>query len=97
MRKVIWSTKAKADYTDNIDYLLEHWSKNEAKNFIMSVERIIRDLKSGFAEFTPTNKKDVKRSVVCKQISLFYRIKSKNKVELIRFWNNYQDKRKLKY
>ncbi|TAJ12144.1 type II toxin-antitoxin system RelE/ParE family toxin [Marinilabiliaceae bacterium JC017] len=95
MRTVIWSEMAKKDYANNIDYLLSNWSEKEAMIFINSVEDVIRGLESGNVDFTPTNIKDVRRCVVCKQVSLFYRVRE-NRVELLRFWNNYQDRSNLK-
>ena len=97
MRTVKWSAQAKLDYASNVDYLLEHWSEKEAMRFVASVEKIISDLKSGIVNFMPTNKKDVRRCVVCKQVTLFYRVKNNDRVELIRFWNNYGDTKTLRF
>ncbi|HKL34347.1 MAG TPA: type II toxin-antitoxin system RelE/ParE family toxin [Tangfeifania sp.] len=37
MRKIVWNNKARLDFYENIDYLLENWSEKEAQNFIDEV------------------------------------------------------------
>jgi plasmid stabilization system protein ParE len=95
MRKVFWSNLARLDYFDNIDYLLQDWSEKEAQNFIDEVSDLEFLLKQGLVDFQDTDYPTVKRCVVCKQVTLFYRIIDNHNVELLRFWNNYKDKSKL--
>lgn len=91
MRKVHWNKLARSDYYQNIDYLLRKWSEKEAQEFIDEVDDIEFILKLGKVEFQGTEVEDVKRCIICKQISLFYKVIDKHNVELLRFWNNYQD------
>ena len=95
MRNVFWSETAKLDYWKNIDYLLENWTTSEAKQFITQVDEVLHLLGKGCFEFESTNYKNVFRVVISKQITLFYRI-NQNQIELLRFWNNYQNPKKLK-
>ena len=97
MRKVLWNNKAKLDYFENIDFLLREWSIKEAQQFIDEVYETEFILKQGIIEFQDTNILNVKRCVICKQITLFYRIIDKKNIELLRFWNNYQDDKKSGY
>ena len=87
---VEWSPLAKFDYWKNIEYLEEHWSPNEVISFINEVEYHIKLLQNNNVHFIKTNYKSVYKIVIVKQISLFYRINNQ-KIELLRFWNNYQD------
>jgi hypothetical protein len=41
--------------------------------------------------FKPTHYKFVFKVPVTKQISLFYRLAANNDIELLRFWNTYQN------
>jgi plasmid stabilization system protein ParE len=97
MKTVVWNDLALLDYHENIDYLLQEWSEREAIKFIGDVESVVFDLKEGKAEFKKSGYKDIKQCVVCKQISLYYRHCGTDKIEILRFWNNYQDQRKLKF
>ena len=95
MRKVHWHKLARSDYYQNIDYLLGKWSEKEAQEFIDEVDDIGYILKQGKVEFQCTDVEDVKRCVNCKQISLSYKVIDEHHVELLRFWNNYQDPESL--
>ena len=94
MRTVRWNKLARLDYYQNISYLLQNWSEKEAQNFIDKVWEIEKQLAKGNIEFQDTDRTNIKRCVIDKHISLFYRITLTNKVELLRFWNN---NRNLKY
>ena len=93
MRTVRWNNLARLDYYENIDYLLQNWSDKEAQIFIDKVFEIESILVKGNVEFQNTNRIGIKRCVINKHISLFYRIINKKNIELLRFWNN---KRNLK-
>jgi len=88
MRRVRWNPSAIIDYHENIDYLLEKWSVKTAQQFIDEVNHIEFILSQGNVDFQKTAFQDVKRLVIRKQITLFYRIINKNQVEFLRFWNN---------
>ena len=92
---IIWSRQAKKDYWQNIDYLEAEWTFQDIINFIEKVERTIDLLSMKNVEFISTNYRNVNQVVITKQITLYYRIES-GKLELLRFWNNYQDLQNFK-
>lgn len=92
---IIWSSQAKKDYWQNIDYLEAEWTFQDVINFIEKVERTIDLLSMKNVEFISTNYQNVNQVVITKQITLYYRIES-GKLELLRFWNNYQDLQNFK-
>jgi plasmid stabilization system protein ParE len=93
--KIIWSDEAITDYQQNIDYLLKEWSEQVATEFIEDVETVIELIKSHPELYPLTDYKEIRKAVIRKQITLFF--KSKERViHLIRFWNNYQDPAKLR-
>jgi len=96
MKEVHWNKLARSEYYQNIDFLLGKWSEKEAQEFINEVDDIEFILKQGKVEFQCTEVKDIMRCVICKQISLFYKVIDKHNVELLRFWNNYLDPESLK-
>lgn len=97
MRQVKWNKLAKDDYFDNIEYLLKKWSEIEAQNFIDEVDEIIFILRQGKVDFQETDFPNIRRCVIRAQITLFYQIVDDQHIELLRFWNNYQDKKKLSF
>lgn len=95
MRAVRWNKLARQDYFENIDYLLQNWSEKEAQKFIDEVFEIERMLANGNIEFQNTDRAGVKRCVINKQISLFYRVSRYKNIEFLRFWNNNQSLKNL--
>ena len=91
MRTVQWNILARQDYDRNINYLLQNWSDKEAQSFIHKVIEIETLLAIGNVEFQDTDRAGIKRCVINKQISLFYRVIDKRNIELLRFWNNSQN------
>ena len=87
---IVWSPQSKKDYWQNIDYLEAEWSFTDVTNFIDKVEKTINLLAHKNVQFISTNYKNVNKVVITKQITLYYRLNS-NAIELLRFWNTYQD------
>ena len=92
---IIWSPQAQKDYWQNIDYLEAEWTFKDAVNFIAKVDTTLALLLKNNIEFTATNYKNVKKVVITKQITLYYKLNS-NIIELLRFWNTYQDSENFK-
>jgi plasmid stabilization system protein ParE len=92
---VIWAPQAKRDFWNNIDYLEAEWSERASLNFIRKVNTTIELLKNDNVLFVKTNFKSVYKIVITKHISLYYRIENNN-LELLRFWNTFQDTEKFK-
>lgn len=87
---IVWSPQAQKDYWQNIDYLEKKWTFQDVLNFIEKVDNTINLLLKNKIQFIATNYKNVNKIVITKQITLYYRI-NYNTIELLRFWNIYQD------
>jgi len=96
MREIRWNHLAKEDFYNTIDFLLENWSEKEAQVFIDEVYEIIFILQQGNVDFQHTDLPGIRRCVIRKQITLFYKIIDDNTIELLRFWNSSQDDQRLK-
>ena len=59
------------------------------------MERIINLLSMKNVAFISNNYRGVNKVVITKQITLYYKIDSE-KLELLRFWNTYQDLQNFK-
>lgn len=95
MRTVRWNKLARRDYFENIDYLLQNWSVKEAQKFIDEVFEIESIMANGNIEFQNTDRVGIKRCVINRQISLFYRVIGNKDIEFLRFWNNSQSLKNL--
>lgn len=92
---LVWSPQAKIDYWKNIEYLEINWTENEVINFINTVDKNLELLLSGIPIYKKTDYRNIFSVPILRQITLFYRIKN-DEIQLLRFWNNYQDINNLK-
>lgn len=96
MVQIIWTTIAKNDYWKNIEYLESEWTLQDVYNFMDKTDNLIQLLMKQNLIFKPSNYKDVFQVPVTKQITLYYKVLKDNEIELLRFWNTYQNPEKLK-
>ena len=87
---IIWSPQARKDYWQNIEFLEAEWTFEDVMNFIEKVDDTFSLLLKGNVKFISTHYKNVDKVVITKHITLYYRL-NETSVELIRFWNTYQD------
>lgn len=96
MVQIIWTTIARNDYWKNIEYLESEWTLQDVYNFMDKTDNLIQLLMKQNLIFKPSNYKDVFQVPVTKQITLYYKVLEDNEIELLRFWNTYQNPEKLK-
>ena len=97
--KIIWTSKALKTYFKVVDYLREEWNETVVRNFHNEVEQIISQIIENPEMFEVSKRyKNVRKGFVTKHNALFYRVKPRKKeIELLIFWDNRQDDKKLKY
>jgi plasmid stabilization system protein ParE len=97
--EIIWSAGAIDTYNAIIQYLYDEWTDKEVRNFGKRVDAKLQILRLQPRIGRLVNKKgNVHRTLVHKKITLVYRCKlRKNEIELVTFWNNLQDPKRLKY
>ncbi len=94
--EVIWSPKAQKSYIRIADFILENWSKKEVKKFSDITSATILKIANNPQLFIASKrKKNIRKGFITKHTSLLYRIKS-DSIELLFFWDNRQDPKKLK-
>jgi len=94
--QVIWTEKAQNDYFQNIEYVLTKWTESVALNFINEVDSIIELIKTKPEAFPDSGYDQIRRAVIRKQISLFYKVIDNN-IYLLRFWNTYQNPESISF
>ena len=94
--KIIWSPEAQNDYWENIQYLLDEFSVEQAQKFIEAVDAYVKTINQNPKAFQKTGFKNTRSVPVVAKISLYY-IETTNTIELLRFFNNLQnpDKRDI--
>lgn len=93
---VILSPSAKADIENITQYLDQEWGKNVLTKFLSKVEWIINQIVFNPLQYPVINSKfKIRRCVITKQNTLFYRLVN-GKIEIVRIFDNRQDPNKLK-
>lgn len=88
--EVIWTNEAEADLIENINYLIREWSEKSVKKLINEIDSVIELIQMN-TEISPlTEIPEVRKAVIRKQISLFYKVDG-SKLYILRVWNNFKD------
>jgi plasmid stabilization system protein ParE len=97
--KVSWTPKALKSFMEIVDFLNEKWTKKEIDAFAEQTDKVIEQIAENPYMFVATEKrKNVRKGLVNKLVSLFYRVKPRKKeIELLRFSDNRMDPDKLEY
>ncbi len=93
--KVKWSDEADRNLNKVIKYLEQNWTEREIKKFMKKLNKHISIIQNQPDSFPKTNNFNVRRSVVTKQITLYYSI-SQDTLTIVSVFDNRQDPKKLK-
>ena len=75
--QVIWSNKAKITYFKILDYLKENWTKKEIVRYAKRTEIVIQAIRKNPNIFPASlNHNDIRRAIVDKNNSFFYKVDS---------------------
>jgi len=97
--KINWTNRAWLTYIANIEYLELAWTPKEISNFVMLVDKKLTLLAKtpGMGSQRSKSYPNICCTLVHKRVLLIYKYKpSKNEIDLLVFWNPYQNPRKLK-
>jgi len=90
-RLVIWLPEAEFTFNENINFLARKWNLEVINNFLDRVDEVIDNIaENPYVYPAYENDKNIRKCVVTKHISLYYKI-LENRIDLLTFWNNYQN------
>jgi plasmid stabilization system protein ParE len=94
--KLLWSDKALVDLQYIINYLTEHWTQKEIKNFAKRLDKRL-DLITSNPKLFPrsTKRKSIRRSVLTKQTVIYYEVKGRV-INIVTLFDSRQNPRRLK-
>lgn len=96
--KIFWTELALIELEDTIIYLQENWTDREIRNLASEIEATLELISSNPEVFQISDKKkDVRRAVIAKLNSIYYRINGQT-IEILSFYANRKNpqKRRLK-
>ncbi|MFZ4799598.1 MAG: type II toxin-antitoxin system RelE/ParE family toxin [Bacteroidia bacterium] len=94
---IFWTDFALKELENTIEYIEQNWSEKELKNLAEKLEETLNLISKNPDIFQVSEfKKDVRRVVVLKYNTIYYRFNN-NQIEILSFFSNRQhpDKRKL--
>lgn len=96
-RVLRWTSESKKTFNRNLEYLSEEWDNSVINNFLDRVEEVLEQIKNS-PELYPLHRPADKiyKCVVHKRVILYYKIMDDKHIDLLTFWNTYQDPDKLK-
>ena len=97
MIAINWTPEAEKAFSQNLEYLAYRWSNQVITDFINKVDDSLQIIALNPKAF-PLHKStlDIHKCVITPQITVYYRIVNNDFIDLLTFWNNYQDPEKLK-
>ncbi len=95
---VIWTKLAKITFIEVLENLKKHWTEKEMKEFVDLTNSLLNRIKDEQIKHPFVNQKlKVKRAIIHKNVSLFYKEEStKDTIYLITFFNNRMNPETLK-
>ena len=93
--KVLWTKEANENLSKVIKYLEENWTEKEIKKFLTKLDKHISLIRTQPDSFPKSNNYNVRRSVLTKQITLYYSIRQET-LFIVSIFDNRQNPKKLK-
>ena len=92
--KILWTDHAVSEVKETIEYLENNWTKKELRNFSAKLDHTIEMILK-MPEIFPESfeKKNIRKAVIEKHNTLYYRI-NKNSIEIISLFSNRKDPNK---
>lgn len=92
MFSVFVTAEADSEHRENASYLLEEWDLKTATDYYHKVEAVLNLLETHPFLFPTIDETNFHRGVVCKQITILYRVdKAQKLITVLSFWNTSQN------
>ena len=94
--EIKWTDNALKELAETYKYLKDNWSERELKKLSIEIEKILKLISQNPNLFQKSpSKKDIRRAVVLKFSSIYYR-KNNGTIEILSFFSNRKNPRSLK-
>lgn len=98
VQKVTWLPLAQSTFSEAVQYLDENFSEKEIQKFVNKIQQTILIIRSNPKLGRPCKKTNIFKIIINKRILLFYRYRpTHNEIQLLSFWNTWQNPKKLKW
>ena len=87
---IVWTDLALEELESTVKYLKEKFSEKEVERLADEIERMLLIISQNPAIFSVSEKINVRKAVILKFNSMFYRV-TKNEIQILSFFSNRQD------
>jgi len=95
--QIKWTDESEFTLNKNLEYLSEKWDLRTINNFLKEVDAEIDRIALNPKLYGVHNKLEkIHKCVINRHITLFYKIVSSERIDLLTFWNTHQDPIELK-
>lgn len=96
-RRVNWTPESEKTFNQNLEYLANDWDNTIINDFLDRVEVVIEKIKSN-PRLYPEHRAETRihKCVIHERIVLYYKIVDEDRIDLLTFWNTYQNPDKLR-
>ncbi|WP_414684719.1 type II toxin-antitoxin system RelE/ParE family toxin [Mucilaginibacter sp.] len=96
MIAINWTPEAERTFSQNLEYLAYRWNNKVVIEFINKVDESLLIIASNPKAFPlHSSTLHIHKYVIVPQITVYYRIVNDHIIDLLTFWNNYQNPDKL--
>jgi hypothetical protein len=94
--KILWTNNALKELESTIEYLIKKWTDKEIQNLALRIEETLELISNNPNLFQSSDvKKSIRRAVISKYNTMYYRTKGEN-IEILSFFSNRQNPKKRK-
>ncbi|MBU4538875.1 MAG: type II toxin-antitoxin system RelE/ParE family toxin [Weeksellaceae bacterium] len=93
--EIVWSDQASDELTKTLEYLEQNFTEKELKRLSREIEKNLNLISENPLIFSGTDIRNVRKVIIARYNTLYYRIKGKN-IEIISFFSNRQNPAKRK-
>jgi len=92
-----WTIEAQETFDQNIVYLEQEWNNKVLNKFLDRVNNVLQKIKiNPFLYPLDELSESARKCVINKRIVLYYRVFNDSTIDLVTFWNTYQNPDNLK-
>jgi len=92
---IFWTDHALNELSNTIEYLEENWTKKDLKNFAIKLDNALKLISTNPYIFQNSELTGIRRAVVAKHNSLYYRLNNET-IEILSFFSHSQNTNKRK-
>ena len=85
---IYWTDNALDELKETFEYLEKNWTEKELKKLSLEIERTTKLISQNPELFPISDKKKIRKAVLKKLNTIYYRVQDKDNIEILSFFSN---------